>query len=755
MVESVGDAVARWIAAHADRPELVHLERRPARPARGAPTPADLPDSVARLIPPTGLWSHQRAAIDLLRSGRSIVLATPTASGKSLAYQIPIAEAAVQPIRPGTSLLVFPTKALAQDQLRSMTEMGLPDVVAATYDGDCSPEERVWVRNHANVILTNPEMLHHGMLPNHRRWGLFLSRLRYVVVDELHVLRGVFGSHSGHVLRRLARLAHHYGAEPTFAFCSATIGEPARLASELLGVEVDEIDSDGSPSAERAIAMWDPQAAERPVSPTTAAAQIAASLVDSGLRTLVFCRSRRGTELVAQSLRRRIRDGDERVRAYRSGYLSSERREIEDDLFSGRLDAVVATNALELGVDIGGLDAVVLCGYPGTVTSMWQQIGRAGRAGDASIAIVVAGEDQLDRWVMDHPTETLRRPPERAVTNPSNPLVADAHLACAAHELPLSRVDERYWPDQLDDAVRRGVLGEWMSLRRRRGGDVAAVFAGRAWPASEISLRSSSRGELRILADDDEPVGTIDEARAADQAHPGAIYLHQARPWQVTDLDVAHHLVRVVPSDGETYTQTRSDTTIRLLREDARRDVGRSGLHLGTVEVTRRVTGYQVKRVSDHHTLERHELDLPPTVLLTRAFWYTFGLEVFDDAGIVFGAVGPSLHAAEHAGIGMLPLFAICDRWDVGGISTEWQADTGLPTIVIYDGYPGGIGIAELGWESADRHLDATLGVIERCECESGCPSCVQSPKCGNWNDALDKDGAIRLLRTSLGDGRR
>ncbi len=758
--DRTNERVDRWLARHRDAPEIVHLASVAPRPAQLATVADPFPDEIAGLIPPGGLWTHQVSAIDLLRQGRSTVIATPTASGKSLAYQLPIAEAVSQSVRPGTGLLVFPTKALAQDQLRALTELRVPRLTAATYDGDCTPEERAWVRQQANVILTNPEMLHYGLLPNHRRWAIFLSRLRYVVIDELHVLRGVFGSHTGHVLRRLARLCHHYGGDPTFVFCSATIGEPGRLASDLLGVPVTEVLDDGSPSSARHIALWDPTAPARVApdakgvttpSSSKAAASIAASLVEEGLRTLVFCRSRRGTELVAQSLRRRIPGGDQRVRAYRSGYLPAERREIEAELAAGTLDAVVATNALELGIDIGGLDAVVLCGYPGTVASMWQQIGRAGRRESSSIAVVVAGDDQLDRWVMDHPAETLRRPPERAVTNPRNPLVADAHLACAANELPLSSArDDRYWGELLDDAVRRAVVGDWMSLRRRRGGEVAAVFSGRGWPTSEVSLRSSSRGEVRIVSDDDDLIGTIDEARLYEQAHLGAIYLHQARPWEVIELDPAQRRVIVTAADGETYTQTRSTTSIRLLATEATRDVGRAELHLGSVEVTHRVTGYQVKRVSDHHTLDRVELDLPPTDLVTRAFWYTFGDDLIARADIAPADLGGSLHALEHAGIGMLPLFAICDRWDVGGISTEFLSDTAQPTVVIYDAYAGGAGIAELGWETADRHLAATLGIIERCECDSGCPSCVQSPKCGNWNEPLDKAGAARLLRTTL-----
>jgi DEAD/DEAH box helicase domain-containing protein len=742
------------LAAHRDDPRCVHVEHLPSRPARhGELGGASLDEQLAGLVPPGGLWSHQATAVDLIRAGRSVVIATPTASGKSLAYRLPIAEAVSAPLRPATSLLLFPTKALAQDQLRSLVDLEVPRLVAATYDGDCTTEERQWVRQHANVLLTNPEMLHHGLLPNHRRWATFLGRLRYVVVDELHVLRGVFGAHVAHLLRRLSRLADRYGADPTFVFCSATIGEPGRLASELCGREVVEVTDDGSPRGDRHVVLWDREApgGDGRGSTTAEATDVAASLVESGLRTLVFCRSRRSTELVAERLRARFADRDpDRIRAYRSGYLPEERREIEDELFAGRLDAVVATSALELGVDIGGLDAVVLCGYPGTVASMWQQIGRAGRGAQPSVAVLVAGDDQLDRWVMAHPSETFRRPPERAVTNAANPLVVDAQLACAAHEAPLAPHDDRYWGAVLDDGVLRGVVDDWLALRRRGAWDLRAVWSGRGWPASGVNLRSASRGEHRIVDGSDQLIGTVDDARVHEQTHPGAIYLHQGRAWRVESLDPDAHLVRVAPDPGDTYTQARSETSIRLLSADVSRPVERATLTLGSVEVTHHVTGYQTKRCSDHHTVGRHELDLPPSQLRTRAVWYVVEPDVVAAAGIAATDVGAALHAIEHAAIGILPLFAICDRWDVGGISTEHLADTGRPTIVIYDGYSGGAGIAELAWEAADRHLAATLSVIERCGCDAGCPSCVQSPKCGNWNDRLDKAGAARLLRALL-----
>jgi DEAD/DEAH box helicase domain-containing protein len=742
-------AIARALEAWADEPRVAHVRCLPPAPARHATPDRPLPADLAGRLP-EDLWSHQARALDLVRAGTSVVLASGTASGKSLCYQVPAVEAALDG---GTALLVFPTKALAQDQLQTLAGWDVPGVVAATYDGDCTPEERTWVRSHANVLLTNPEMLHQGILPNHARWGSFLHRCRLVVLDELHVLRGVFGTHVGQVLRRLRRLVRHYGGvEPTFVFTSATIGDPAALAGELCGRPVTAVTDDGSPRGERSVVLWNPTADPDDVrSANGDAAVVAAHLVASGLRTLVFCRSRRATELVAARMRSLLPDDVAgRVRSYRAGYLTEERREIEEELFGGHLLGVVATNALELGVDIGGLDAVVLNGYPGTVASFWQQVGRSGRSTRPSLAVVVAGQDQLDQWVVRHPDELFTPPPEPCVVNPDNPYVYVPHLACAAHEVPLRHSDTEFWPDQLDDGVRRLVLEDRASVRRRRGGPVA-VWSGRGVPAPTIGLRSASRGEVRIVDTHDTVIGTVEEARAHHVVHEGAVYLHQGRAWRVVELDRDARRAVVEPDVGDTYTQARAETSIRLLDHDARRTVGAAGLHLGSVEVTSRVTGYQVRNVASHEVLDRAELDLPPTHLMTRAVWYTF-----DDPLVARAHVSPpelpgALHAAEHAAIGILPLFTICDRWDVGGVSTAWLPETGVPTVVVHDAHPGGAGIAELAYGAADRHLAATLEVLSGCRCADGCPSCVQSPKCGNGNEPLDKAAARRLLATTLG----
>ena len=747
-----------FCAALADDPRLIHVERLPARQARTAELAEPLPLEVHSALGVDAFWSHQAQAIDLARAGRSVAIATGTASGKSLCFQAPIAEAVSQGLRAGTALMLFPTKALAQDQLRSLTAMEVPRLVAAAYDGDCSPEERARARAHANVVLTNPDMLHVGMLPHHARWATFFLRLRYVVIDELHTLRGIFGSHVAHLLRRLRRICAHYGSNPTFVFTSATIGEPGRLASELCGLPVDAVTDDGSPRGERLFLLWNPaaeqQATGRSVSAARDTAELMSALVGQGHRTIAFCRSRKGTELVAADVKRRLRpDLADTVRPYRGGYLTSERRDIERRLFSGHLRGVVATTALELGIDVGGLDAVVLNGFPGTVASMWQQAGRAGRETRTSIAALVAGDDQLDQWFVHHPAELFTRPPEPAVINPANPHVLLPHLACAAYELPLTPADDHWWPGLLDDGVRDLVVDETLRLRPahpRRG--PAAVWAQRGWPSRAVGLRNAGGDEFRIARTDGTLVGTVDGGRAARLVHPGAVYLHQGQSWRVNDLDLDDRVALVEPCDGSEYTQPRTTTEIAVLDCEQHRRLGAVDLAVGPVRVRSQVVGYRRIDTFTGEQLGVHDLDLPPGELITRAFWYALPDEVLAEAGLSTATVPGALHAAEHAAIGILPLFTICDRWDVGGVSTPMLSETGMATIVIYDGYPGGAGVAELGFAAGDRHLAATLEVIEQCDCHDGCPSCVQSPKCGNGNEPLHKEGAAALLRQVLRD---
>jgi DEAD/DEAH box helicase domain-containing protein len=738
---------------------LVYRRSLPARAARTSPLQRPLHDEVRERLAARGideLWTHQAQAIDALHAGKHVVVATGTASGKSLCYQLPIVDAVVRD-EPDTALLMFPTKALAQDQLRSLRSWLVSGLNAVTYDGDTPPDDRTWARKHANVVLTNPEMLHQGILPYHRRWATFLMRLKLVVVDELHALRGIFGSNVAHVLRRLQRVCAHYGSSPSFCFASATIGNPAELASALCGQPVHAIDDDGSPQAERCFGLWQrplmDELTGRRVGANGETAELLSRFVRDGRPTLAFTRSRRGAELVAASTRRRLEPDSDlagRVAAYRAGYLPRERRELERKLGDGRLLGVAATNALELGIDVGGLDAIVLNGFPGTLASLRQQSGRAGRTGRRAAAVLVAGDDQLDQWYAANPEELFRRTPEAAVVNPDNPFVLVPQVACAAHELPLDPSDEAWFGPGLDDAVRDLVLAEQLKPR-----DGRMYWAGREPPSLRVGLRTGSSAEFELLGRDDGDerlIGTVDASRVFHVAHPGALYLHQGRQWRVDRLVVDDHVAYLSPADdADEYTQPREDVDIDIKAEDASMPCGAGVAHLGAVQVTNTILAYQRRKSSSNALIEIVPLDLPPRKLPTRACWYTIPEEELAAAGIAPDRVLGAVHAAEHALIGLLPLFTICDRWDVGGVSMAIHPRTLEPTIFVYDGYPGGAGIAELAFAGLARHVRAAADLVAACPCEAGCPSCVQSPKCGNWNEYLDKDAAARLLQALAG----
>jgi DEAD/DEAH box helicase domain-containing protein len=732
---------------------IAFLAELPGRPARVADLHPPLhPDLEHRLTlrGVRGLWTHQVEAIRHLRDGAHVVLATSTASGKSLCYQLPILDGLLRG-EAATALLVFPTKALAQDQLRSLRSWLVPGCRAVTYDGDTPADERAWARRHANVVLTNPEMLHQGILPNHRRWSTFLMRLRLVVVDELHTLRGVFGSHVALVLRRLRRLCARYGSAPVFCFASATIGNPGELAAALVGAPVHAVVDDGSPQAGGCLAVWRPPEddADAPVRLSGETAAVLSRFVRAGHVTLAFTRSRRGAEVVALAARRALADRPDlaaSVAAYRAGLLPEERRRLERALSAGDLRGVAATTALELGIDVGGLDAVVLAGFPGTLASMRQQLGRAGRRTRPAAGVLVVGDDQLDRWYATHPDELLARPSEPAVVNPANPFVLDAHVRCAAYELPLVPSDVEVFGDGLDDAVRRGVQADELVVRGRR----VHLRAGRA-PAPAVGLRSGGPGgEVELVTRDGarwREVGTVELVRAPEVVHPGAVYLHQGRQWLVRSLDLEARRAELIDAeDLDEYTRVRAETEISVLAVEEERALGPATLARGRVEVTRHVTGYQRVCLSTGVPLGSEPLDVPPHRLPTRAAWYRLPRAALAGVGLEGPLVLDAAHAAEHALIGLLPLFAICDRWDVGGVSTAWHPETGDPTIFIYDGYPGGAGIAELAFACGGEHVRAAAELVAGCPCTAGCPSCVQSPKCGNWNEHLDKAGAVALL---------
>ena len=748
---SLAELVASWESNPDLEGELVHTERRPARNAITAHLDPPLSPLLASRYAERGitdLYRHQARAIDSIRAGLHTVVLAGTAGGKTLCYQAPIVESILDDPK-ASALLVYPTKALAQDQLRSFRDLGIPDVKAATYDGDTPPDERARVRRSTNVLLTNPDMLHVGILPSHERWADFFHRLDYVVVDEMHSLRGIFGTHVAMILRRLRRIARHYGATPTFVFGSATIGNPADLATGLCGLDVNVIDDDASPVGVQTVALWNPPVTDldlnRRRSSLAESTDIFLELVRRDVNTISFARSRKATELMFRWARERLPLAErDRVAAYRGGYLPEQRREIEARLFSGRLAGVVATNALELGIDVGGLDAAVLTSFPGTISAFRQQSGRAGRSRDESLVVLVGGEDALDQYFMTHPSELFSRPPESAVINPSNPLVAEAHAACAANELPLTIDDREILGEAIEEAANRLVQAGHLKLK-----DGSLYWARRRRPAPQIDIRASGGAGYTIVGPEG-AIGTLDEERAFRDGHEGAVYLHQGDTFVVQSMDIERREIRVVPQLVDYYTQPRTEKILEVIDSEARDRIGPIGHHYGIVRVETHVTGFQKRRLGTREVLDTVYLDLPPTVFVTEGIWFTIPDAVLTDARIDPSSVPGALHAAEHAGIAMMPLMAICDRWDIGGLSTPWHPQVGGPTIFIYEAYPGGAGISPVAFTAGRGHLQATLEAVRSCPCASGCPSCVQSPKCGNGNDPLDKDAAIRLLETIL-----
>ena len=747
------------------RPRIAAVQHLPARRADTVPFGDDVPELLVDRLRNNGieqLYRHQAEALDLVRAGTHTVVSTGTASGKSLCYQLPLIERLLRDDK-ATALYLAPTKALAHDQLRALRSFRLPHIRAAAFDGDTPTAERDAIRRTANVLLTNPDMLHVGLLPGHRRWGDFLHRLALVIVDECHVSRGVFGSHVAAILRRLRRVCAHYGNDPataqgpTFVLASATIGNAAEHASNLTGLDVTEILRDGSPRPPVTFALWEPPLTDADAgtrrSTLSESADLLAGLVLRGPATLTFVKSRKGAELVAAHARRLL-DSDglgDRVLAYRAGYLAEERRAVERGLIDGTLRGVAATDALELGVDVGSLDAVVIAGWPGTAASLWQQAGRAGRRGRDATVVFVAADDPLDHYLLANPDQLWGRPLEAAIVDVTNPYVLAPHLRCAAWELPLTTDEQVFEPADIAPLIAEEA--EAGRLRERGG---RWFWAGRGSPAAAMSIRSAGGEPFSIVdATTGALIGDVDESRAYRTVHDGAVYLHQGRSWRIATLDLDQHTAVAEPYNGDEYTQPRSDTDIAVLQVRESVDWGRCRMHLGRVEVANQVLAYERRRVFSDESLGVVDLDLPRQHLVTQALWLTIPNDVLAEAGLRPPTVPGAAHAAEHAAIGLLPLFAMCDRWDIGGLSTPWHPDTGHATIFIYDGYPGGAGIAERGYRTDDRHLRATMHAIQACRCADGCPSCVQSPKCGNGNEPLDKAGAIALLDAVLRERQR
>ena len=752
------------------RERIRHVEREQARAGITASWPTWLDDSVADAFARTGVhspWLHQVQAADLAHAGNNVVLATGTGSGKSIGYLTPTLDAVVRGSREAngrgaTALYISPTKALAHDQLRALSALELLGLRATSYDGDTPDDERAWARSHANFVVTNPDMLHRAILPAHHAWASFFRALSFVIVDETHAYRGVFGSHVALILRRLDRVARLYKSSPRFLFASATTGSPAQSCTRMLGQDVLEVTEDTSPRGERVIALWEPPltdhtgeqggAVRRTASAETA--DVLADLVVADARSLAFIRSRRGAEGVAlttRSLLTEVSPGlEDKVAAYRAGYLPEERRALEHQLRAGDLLAVATTNALELGIDISGLDAVIVAGWPGTRASLRQQMGRAGRAGAAGLGIFIARDDPLDAYLVSHPDAIFGRAVETTVCDPSNPYILGPHLCAAAAEQHLTDEDLARFGDLshvrqvLDDVVAQGLLRKrptgWYWTDRSRAADLADLRGTGGNP-----VRVIEQGTGRLL-------GTVDNGAAHSTVHEGAVYIHQGDSWLVRRLDLDDCVAEVerVQVDHSTHARSVTDVAIVTVREHA--DWGPVRMHVGTVDVSSQVVSFLRRRVLTGEVLGEEPLDLPERTLRTTGVWWTIPASVLTDAAIDDVDVPGAAHAAEHAAIGLLPLFATCDRWDIGGVSTAHHPDTGTCTIFVHDGHPGGAGFAKRGYHVAAEWLTATRDAIASCECATGCPSCVQSPKCGNGNNPLDKAAAMRLLTAMLAE---
>jgi DEAD/DEAH box helicase domain-containing protein len=755
----------RLAAGRGGDDSLRHLRVLPSRPAQTAPWPAWVRPEVVAALRSRGvetLWRHQVTGAEAAYSGQHVVLSTGTASGKSLAYQLPglsriLERRGPRGERGATVLYISPTKALAQDQLAGVTALGL-DVRIATHDGDSTYEERDWTREHGEYVLTNPDMLHRSLLPRHDRWAGLFGALDLVVVDECHHYRGVFGAHVAQVLRRLRRVCAAHGSAPTFVLASATVGNPAEHASRLTGLDVVPVREDASPRGEVTVALWEPPFTSysgengAPVrrAASSETADLLTDLVVDGVRTLAFVRSRRAAEHVASTAAGLLADVDPmlagRVASYRGGYLPEERREIEQALRDGHLLGLAATNALELGIDVSGLDAVLVAGFPGTRAAWWQQVGRAGRnAGDA-LAVLVARDDPLDTYLVNHPEALLDQAIESTVFDPDNPYVLRPHLCAAAQEVPL-RTDGL----ALFGPTARGLVDELTEagrLRRRPYG----WYWTHPEPASALTdIRSGSGRPISLVeASTGRVVGTVDSSSSHATAHDGAVYVHRGETWLVESLDLDDHVAMIGRCDVGYSTTARELTDITIDAELEHRAWGAARVSFGTVEVSHQVVAYLRRRQPSGDVIDEVPLDLPVQTLSTQAVWWTLPEDVLTEAGLDRADLPGSAHAAEHCSIGLLPLFATCDRWDIGGVSTALHADTGMLTVFVYDGHPGGSGISARGYETAAAWLTATRETIVSCACPEGCPSCVQSPKCGNQNHPLDKDGAVRLLDVLL-----
>ena len=741
------------------RQQVVHIERIHPQAALTGKLDNPLHPGLQTCLESLGisaLYSHQAKALNAIFAGKNVIIATPSASGKTLCYHLATLDALLHD-KDSRALYIFPTKALAQDQLRSLKQIAsplslrarneaIPLEAMATFDGDTPQNERANIRKRANIVLTNPDMFHLGILPNHQSWSRLFRNLKYVVIDETHIYRGVFGSHVANVLRRLRRLCAAYGSNPQFICCSATIANPQEHAQNIVGLPCEAIVEDGSPHGEKYFTFWNPpiidEAKTNRRSSNSEAALLLKELVQKEIRSLVFAGTRKLTELIyiytQGQLPPSLRD---KISPYRAGYLPEDRRRIEHQFFDGELLGLVATTALELGINIGDLDATVLTGYPGSIASAWQQAGRSGRSTHSSLSFLIAQENPLDQYLMRNPDFFFGKNFDNAIINPDNPYILKPHLLCAAWEKPLEDKDQDFFGE---NSALLAELEQEGKLRKRQ--EKYYLSPSITYPAQDINIRSTS-GQNYAVIDGREGclLETVEASVAFFQVHPGAIYLHQGESYLIKELDLARHIAWAEPKPVDYYTQTMEIDDIRVTKMLKKKDCPTVEVYFGDVDVTNIVVGFKRKRQFTEEVISEEPLDLPPQNFPTKALWFDLPQKAIDkivDAGLDLHG---GLHACEHAAIGILPLFALCDRNDIGGVSTSFHPDTGKAQIFIYDAHPGGIGIAEKGFEMITELWQATLKAVKECPCTDGCPSCVQSPKCGNNNQPLDKEAAIVL----------
>ncbi|MDX2452886.1 DEAD/DEAH box helicase [Desulfosarcina sp.] len=744
----IDDYINAFKAASAfDGQVVYHRELAPSEPTFGETRKA-WPKAIDHLLEAMGidrLYAHQVQSIDRVRAGIHTVVATQTASGKTLTYALPVFETVIEDPS-ACALFIYPLKALAQDQRKAINSMSshLPDINlrADIYDGDTSAYRRKKIRDKPpHILMTNPEMVHLSVLPYHDRWSDLLSRIRFVVVDEVHTYRGILGSHMAQVFRRLRRMCSHYGAAPTFVFTSATVANPDELATQLTGLSVETVTQSTAGNGRRHLIMIDPAGGS-----LAATVMLLKAAVSRGLRTIVYTQSRKLAELLAIWAQNRSGGLADRISAYRAGFLPEERREIESRLASGDLLAVISTSALELGIDIGSLDLCILVGYPGSIVATWQRGGRVGRSGQDSAVVLVAGEDALDHYFIKNPEQLVVRQPEAAVINPYNPDVMSRHLVCAAAELPLMTGDPMLAPEPMKACLRHTIASGRLYL----SADGTVCFSPMKNPHRFVDLRGSGARFAIIEAASTTPLGEIDGIRVYRETHPGAIYLHRGKSFLVESLDPEVRKVIVAPARVDFHTRVRSHKETQILEIADQKPVYGTMMTVGRLRVTEQVTGYDRIQTRTGKVLERVPLDLPPMVFETQGLWFTVPEAVTALAEKAWIHVMGGLHALEHAAIGVFPLLVLADRNDLGGISTPFHPQLESAGIFIYDGLPGGTGLCTQAFVNGNGLLDATFSTISECPCETGCPSCVHSPKCGSGNRPIDKAGAIFLLKTLI-----